>query len=326
MNDTQQYPRWQQVMIALGKALCYLALFLGWQLLVSTVYSSVMAVELSMSSPAGWVEAEALYDAILERMAEISLLSGLMTLGSVALFFAVRRRSLRRELWLAPVSGPVLGWGAALAFCLYWLVTLVLSLLPASWMGSYTEASAGLEQTGVLAFLSTAIVAPVVEEVIFRGLVYTRLQRAIPSLWAAVVSSVFFGLCHGEFVWFCYAFVLGFIFALLVRATGSILPGMLMHVVFNATNSLLALTGDWQPGLWLYLLVLLFGTGGTVLCALGLRRAAGRAAALPPQPAGESGGHKASAGRPGPERPAGPAGARWDRDSGPQHKFPPDRM
>ena len=44
----QQMPRWQQLLIAVGKAAAYLAVFLCWQVIVSTAYSTSIAMELMM--------------------------------------------------------------------------------------------------------------------------------------------------------------------------------------------------------------------------------------------------------------------------------------
>lgn len=267
-------PRWQQVLIALGKTLCYLALFLGWQFFVSAIYTAVTAVELTINDPMGLLDEAAYYEAVMAKSMEISLVSGLLTLGSVWAVFRLRRRKLRGELWLHPVPGRVLFWAAALSICLYWLVSFALALLPESWMADYSEASAGLEDTGVLAIVATALIGPVTEEVIFRGLVYTRLQRALPGWLAVGLSAAIFGACHGELVWFTYAFLMGTVFAMVVRATGSILPTILMHVVFNSCNEVLMFLPDWEPGLPLMLVILLLAVAGTALCALRLKKAA----------------------------------------------------
>lgn len=322
-------PRWRQVLIALGKAGCYLALFLGWQVLVSGIYSAVIAFELSDAM--GIVTEEAYYDAVTARTMEISLVSGLLTLGSVCLLFRLRRRKLRQELWLRPVSARVLAWSAAMAFCLYWLVTLVMGLLPASWLDDYADASAGLTEAGLLPFLATAIVAPVVEEVIFRGLIYTRLQRALSSGAAMIVSAAIFGACHGDFIWFCYAFFLGLVFALLVRSTRSILPALLMHVVFNATNEVLTFFPDWEPGLWFYALIFLLATAGAFLCAVRLRDAL--AAAPVPSVVAERRTGEDTTPSIAPLDPSGtavqpphPSCAGWDPDSGAEHRFPAEKL
>lgn len=329
MSGTITAARWRQVLAALGKAAAYLALFLGWQLVVSTAYTISITMEL-MTNGGGVLDEWQLYDAVMACSMEISLVSGLLTLGSVTVLFLLRRRSLKRELWLYPVPGSVFGWAAGLAFCLYWLVTLILSILPENWMEGYLEASESLSYTGAVAFLATAIVAPVVEEVIFRGLIYTRLQRVMPSGAAVALSAVIFGLCHGQFVWFCYAFVLGVIFALLVKETRSILPGMLMHLVFNTTNEVLMMLGDWEPGTAGWLLICVLAIGGTAFCASRLWSAVGQIP-VPPEVAEPAvtvqptqlryDGRAPVASFKG--QPGQPAQARWDDDSGPAHKFPP---
>jgi membrane protease YdiL (CAAX protease family) len=238
-------------------------------------------------------------------------------------------------VWLRPASKAVLGWGAALAFCLYWLVSLVLSGLPESWTNSYAEVSSSLDQTGALAFLTTAIVAPVVEEVLFRGLIFTRLRSVCPGWAAIVISAAVFGACHGEFIWFCYAFFLGVIFALLVEMTGSILPSMVMHLVFNTTNEVYAIllecVGTDGSGAFYVVfravLPFVLATVGTVFCALRLRGAVSASpvpfvSAEPQEPLTASEAVSAVQSQETPR----PSGAAWDRDSGPNHKFPPQRM
>jgi len=178
-----------------------------------------------------------------------------------------------------------------------------------------------------MAFFATALVAPVVEEVIFRGLIYTRLQSAVPG-WAAVaLSAAIFGLCHGEMVWFCYAYVLGVIFALLARETGSILPGMLMHVAFNTTNEVLVVLEGWEPGALVGFVIFLLATAGTGLTALQLWRVL---TAMPAPAAGPERGAVPDAPPEAPPRQDRAAQAdrqaQWDADSGMDHRFPVNRL
>jgi membrane protease YdiL (CAAX protease family) len=213
-------------------------------------------------------------------------------------------------------------------------VSLVLGALPEDWTNSYAEAASFVDQTGVLAFVATALVAPVVEEVLFRGLIFTRLRRVMPGWAAVVLSAAVFGACHGEFVWFCYAFFLGVIFALLTEKTGSILPSMVMHLVFNTTNEVYAIllerVGDDVSGAFyiVFQAVIPFflATAGTVFCAIGLRAALKN---TPMADAEEACQAEPSAVAAPPlvqcqETPR-PAGAAWDQDSGPGHQFPPQR-
>lgn len=318
-NSQGERPRLGSV---IGKAVCYLLLFLGWQVIVTMWYtSSIMYDALAQGG-----DIYTIYDMVYAKTLEISAVSGLFTLASVVLFMKIRRKNLRRELWLRPVPRRLLGWCALLAFCFYWLVSLVLSILPESMMAGYIEASAGVSETGFLAIVSTALISPVVEEVIFRGLIYTRLQRAMRPMTAVIVSTLLFALCHGQAIWICYAYILGLVFAHLTRMTGSIVPAILMHVVFNSTNEVLLLLGDWEPGVVVWIIIAVVGIAGSWYCARRVWALATEYEQADEQTDGEV------VSSPVPEVPAQlqlevqvkkPARAAWDEDSGPDHKFPP---
>ena len=94
---------------------------------------------------------------------------------------------------------------------------------------------------GVIGIVAVVLVAPVVEEFIFRGLIMTRLAQAMPGWLAAALSAAIFGLCHGHPVWFAYTFVLGVLFGLMDLRLGSIWPSILAHMVFNGVGQILDL-------------------------------------------------------------------------------------
>jgi len=80
-----------------------------------------------------------------------------------------------------------------------------------------------------------AVVPAVLEESVYRGVFYCEYSKL--NFWkAAVLSGFLFGLMHGNINQFCYAAVMGIIFALLIEATGSILSTMLIHFWINASS------------------------------------------------------------------------------------------
>ena len=195
-----------QVLIALGKSVCYLALFLGAQLLVMLPVVVAAAVQSALEN---WEAAEQLSGVLYESAMLFTAVSGLLAIGVILLFYRIRRKKLGDALWLRWVEGPGLLSGAALAPALYLAVTVAMMALPEAWLDSYAEASSGVSGGGVIGIVAVVLVAPVVEEFIFRGLIMTRLAQAMPGWLAAALSAAIFGLCHGHPVWFAYTFVLG---------------------------------------------------------------------------------------------------------------------
>jgi membrane protease YdiL (CAAX protease family) len=82
--------------------------------------------------------------------------------------------------------------------------------------------------------LAGIVVAPVVEELFFRGFVYAGLAERYSWRKAAVTSSALFALIHLQLMAILPIFILGYIFSYLYRRSGSIWPAVLMHVSTNA--------------------------------------------------------------------------------------------
>jgi membrane protease YdiL (CAAX protease family)/uncharacterized RDD family membrane protein YckC len=88
-----------------------------------------------------------------------------------------------------------------------------------------------------LTLVAVAVVAPIAEEVIFRGFAFRWLWGRLP-LWAAVVvDAALFSAAHvgwGEPVLFLPIFASGCLLAYLYAKSGSIWPGVLVHATINA--------------------------------------------------------------------------------------------
>jgi uncharacterized protein len=87
----------------------------------------------------------------------------------------------------------------------------------------------------LLSCLDAVVWAPLIEEIAFRGLLYTTLRRRLPVLAAAALSSVIFGAVHGYslqgFLVICWS---GFLWALVYERSRTLWPGIICHAVSNA--------------------------------------------------------------------------------------------
>ncbi|MBD0381118.1 CPBP family intramembrane glutamic endopeptidase [Paenibacillus sedimenti] len=75
--------------------------------------------------------------------------------------------------------------------------------------------------------------APIVEEVIFRKIIFHELDKRTPSWFAAVVSSILFGMLHYSWIDFFMYFSIGLIFCYIFKKSQSITPTMIGHVALN---------------------------------------------------------------------------------------------
>ncbi|MBO4902854.1 MAG: CPBP family intramembrane metalloprotease [Lachnospiraceae bacterium] len=82
------------------------------------------------------------------------------------------------------------------------------------------------------------ILGPFCEEAVFRGILFSGFKRS-KRIFASILWTAFlFGLFHMNLNQFGYAMVIGIVGALLVEATGSLLPSLIMHIAVNSLNVL----------------------------------------------------------------------------------------
>ena len=89
-----------------------------------------------------------------------------------------------------------------------------------------------------LLFILLTVIAPVFEEFIFRGAVL-ELLKPYGSGLAVFVSAFCFGVYHGNFQQFFYAFALGLCLGYIAIATNSIFCTTLLHAMFNSVSGII---------------------------------------------------------------------------------------
>ncbi|HET7340553.1 MAG TPA: type II CAAX endopeptidase family protein, partial [Methylomirabilota bacterium] len=88
----------------------------------------------------------------------------------------------------------------------------------------------------LLSLFATVVIAPVFEEVIFRGVLYGTLRVRLRPWLAALLSAAVFAAAHGYgTAGFASVLVSGALWAWTYERTGSLLPGIAAHVVNNAS-------------------------------------------------------------------------------------------
>ena len=118
-----------------------------------------------------------------------------------------------------------------------------------AWGWMFTEAALLQEHfdmmlkmmTNPLGLIAGGILAPIVEEIVFRGVLVGGLLRMRLKPWVAIVlSALVFALFHGTYTQFVGTTIFGIICGWLYWRTKSLLPGILIHIINNSTAFVIA--------------------------------------------------------------------------------------
>jgi membrane protease YdiL (CAAX protease family) len=175
-----------------------------------------------------------------------TLTSWTLILGPI--FISLRVRGIRISRLFGLNRLPilrVLAWGAGLLFA-----ALPLIFGSSEVISEYLQNRADREPQEIIQIFREAthvdqrisiillavVIAPVAEELVFRGYLYTVLKRFFGGLPSLVFNGVLFGLVHVNVPALLPLFLLGCTFTIAYEMTGSLFVPMTMHALFNAIN------------------------------------------------------------------------------------------
>ena len=144
---------------------------------------------------------------------------------------------------MAILGGLLLGRGFNLLIGLTPLPTL---------FPGYETASDSLYTGSLLSLVAASVVtAPILEELLVRGILYRNLKKALQNPYAAIVcASLLFGILHGNLVQGLFAFLIGLYLNWVYEAEGSLLPAILTHAAVNGSTIFMEMKPEWQSVLY----------------------------------------------------------------------------
>lgn len=150
----------------------------------------------------------------------------------------------------------ILFLGIGLQFVAKLIVDIVANIRP-EWMDAYRSLieNAGYQDPSILLILYSVILAPIVEETIFRGLVFRYARHALPFWLANVWQALLFGLMHMNFMQSIYAFLLGLFLGFVCHRGRGIKYSILVHIVFNFVGTICSDLIDIMTSFNYYLII-----------------------------------------------------------------------
>ena len=223
---------------SIGKVTLYLLFYFGIQFIVSFVFGIVATVCMMLG---GNNDLTSLESDLMGYTTIIVLISNALSLLIIWLIFKVRKKRLLAEVQLHKcnikhlLAVALLGIG--FSNVLSWVIAII--PFPESLVESFTISHDALSiGNPIINFISVVVLTPIVEEVFFRGLIYTRLKSGMPTVIAAIFSAVIFGIMHGEIIWMLYTFAVGLMLVWVFEKTKSLLACIVVHAANNGLSQL----------------------------------------------------------------------------------------
>lgn len=177
----------------------------------------------------------------LDRNAKIFVLQGITQLITLLVLWLVITRLYRSKLkliGLGKVDPGLLGW-SVLVFPVYLVVSTMLSNIFAAIFSidllehqdiGYTDPNS---YELALIFVALVVLAPLVEEILFRGFLFTAFRRTFGFWLGAVGVSLLFAVAHGQANVGIDVFVLSMFLCYLREKTDSLWPAVALHALKN---------------------------------------------------------------------------------------------
>lgn len=183
-----------------------------------------------------------------ENLGKSTFIIYLVSFG-LTLLFTVPYSYFRSDRKFNPLRLSLRGFNM---LTILWGFVLILSLgviiepLTASFDDSYLEQLSKIMGSGDWFLLSALVLAPLFEEILFRGVIQGSITSRYGAVVGIVVSSVIFGLVHGNPIQMCNAFFIGLVFGYIYHRTNTIWSVVLLHFFNNAFSYLIWMIGGQQ--------------------------------------------------------------------------------
>ena len=124
-----------------------------------------------------------------------------------------------------------------LGFGFFFSALLTVFPFPKFLIESYQSSSNSLNEgtDQILALMSTAILAPITEEIVYRGYMLNRLLSWFNEKHSILITTVLFAIGHVSILWIAYAFVMGLLLAKVSIEEDNIAYSIALHIGFNAS-------------------------------------------------------------------------------------------
>jgi membrane protease YdiL (CAAX protease family) len=221
-------------------------IYLGIQIAVAIIYTFALGIMFVIEQVKGGIEltqdevTNMLTRIITENQHFVLLATGLV--GSLVFFLFWNKEKGN----LPPKTAKFTPLNAVLVLMLGLASNIIIgTVIEITRLDEFFSSYAQIEEiimsgTFAVRLFGVGILAPIAEELCFRGLMYNRLKGGkMPVIWAMILSSLAFGIIHFNILQSMYAFAFGMVIVFVYEKYKSIFAPILIHIAVNTFSVLL---------------------------------------------------------------------------------------
>lgn len=118
--------------------------------------------------------------------------------------------------------------------------------------------------TSIAGAISVVIFAPLGEELTLRGLALNNNRKAFKVVGCMIISAVLFGILHGNPIQGIYVLPLGAFSAFICYKYKSVIPGIILHMIYNLIGMYIDCILEFDKFWWLYIVITLLGIAALI--------------------------------------------------------------
>lgn len=206
------------------------------------------------------IDGFAIFDHFSDALLTSVILSALIFIGVIVYYYYRKRHVVRPPYRFDRLNGYqmsislIMGVGCVFLSQLIIIISETIGIISLDNLEDYGQLIMSMigQSPTWLILLTIGIIAPIAEELLFRGLVFHMFNRHMNVKIALIVQGLLFGAFHMNLVQGVYASVLGIVLGIAYLLTGSLWIPIIIHIVNNSVALLL-------PEVWMNDPLILWG-------------------------------------------------------------------
>lgn len=238
-------------------------------IIVQIIIYNIFAYQISSANPG--ITSDMLTDMLDGRVTKsammINVIAGVIIIPVLSIILKQDKKSREEKSVIVKKEEYIYPFFAGIFMCLgcNWLIDMsgIINIFT-----GFNEVADSLYGGSIIfEFIAMVIIAPLLEEILFRGIIFARLREYMSVKVAIVISALIFGIIHGNVVQGIYAFIIGICLAYIYERYNTLLAAVLFHMSANLMSVIMT---ECEPVVRLISKALVYNIIGVVCLVMGI--------------------------------------------------------